>query len=160
MYRISKKNEGTDQRNQRKGKVQISRNGLIYTQGFSWISWSVPRVCLVGGIKGLHRISKENPGTDQRNQRKAKVQISRNGVIYTLGFPWFSWSVPRFCFLIQAMLANPRYRSNCKTKAQIREIKENPRYRSGPWTANCKQNNSPATQPNTPSLTTLKLCQG
>ena len=39
----------------------------------------------------------QNLGTDQANQMKTKVQISRPEVICTLDFPWFLWPVTWIC---------------------------------------------------------------
>ena len=61
--------------------------------------------------------SKKSQGTDQQEWDDLYLGFSLIFVICTYVLLVKS-------FLGQAMLANPRYRSNCKTKAQIKEINE------------------------------------
>ena len=47
----------------------------------------------------LNDSNMQNPGTDQANQGKTKVQISRPELICTLDFPRFLWPVTWICGL-------------------------------------------------------------
>ena len=114
---------------------------------FSMICLICTWVLLIGGFKSLlkdfhgfrmktkvqNMKIKKIQGTDHLKQTDLYIVFSMISMICT-------WVLHMdACFgavLGQATLAKPRYRSNWRSKAEIKEISENPRYRSRPWYVN------------------------